>query len=36
MYVAMTMSVHAEDDFLRQKFGKKYEEYRAGVPLKFL
>ena len=36
MYVAMVMSVHAEDDFLRQKFGKKYEEYRERVLLKFL
>ncbi len=36
MYVAMMMSVHTEDDFLRQKFGKKYEEYRQRVVLKFL
>ena len=36
MYVAMLMSVHAEDDFLRQKFGKTYEEYRERVLLKFL
>ncbi len=36
MYIAMVMSVHAEDDFLRQKFGKTYEDYREHVPLKFL
>jgi protein-S-isoprenylcysteine O-methyltransferase Ste14 len=36
MYVAMVMSVHTEDDFLRQKFGKTYEEYRERVLLKFL
>ncbi len=36
MYLAMVMSVHAEDDFLRQKFGKTYEEYRERVLLKFL
>lgn len=36
MYVSMRMSVHAEDDFLRQKFGKTYEEYRERVSLKFL
>ncbi len=36
MYVAMLMSVHSEDDYLRQRFGKKYEEYRQRVMLKFL
>lgn len=36
LYAGVKMFVHSEDDFLRMKFGKKYEEYRERVLLKFL
>jgi len=36
MYVAMLLSVHVEDDYPGQRFGKKYEEYRESSLLNFL
>lgn len=36
MFAAHRMFIHAEDDYLRQKFGKQYEEYRKKVLIKFL
>jgi len=36
MYVSLRMFGADEDQYLRQKFGKQYEEYRQKVLLKFL
>jgi len=36
MYIAQRLFIHDEDDALRQKFGKQYEEYRKKVLIKFL
>jgi protein-S-isoprenylcysteine O-methyltransferase Ste14 len=36
MYAAQRMFIREEDDALRQKFGRQYEEYRKNVPVKFL
>ena len=36
MYVAQRMFIHAEDDALREKFGRQYEEYRKKVLINFL
>lgn len=36
MYLCQLRFIHEEDDFLRQKFGRQYEEYRQKVLIKFL
>jgi protein-S-isoprenylcysteine O-methyltransferase Ste14 len=36
MYVAQRMFIREEDDALRAKFGRQYEEYRNKVSIKFL
>jgi protein-S-isoprenylcysteine O-methyltransferase Ste14 len=36
MYVSFRYFIKSEDDYLRQKFGRQYEEYRKKVLLKFL
>jgi protein-S-isoprenylcysteine O-methyltransferase Ste14 len=36
MFVALRMFIHEEDDALREKFGRQYEEYRKKVLIKFL
>ncbi len=36
MYAAQRMFIHVEDDALRQKFGRQYDEYRKKVVIKFL
>jgi protein-S-isoprenylcysteine O-methyltransferase Ste14 len=36
MYLCQMRFIHEEDDHLRQKFGKQYEEYRKKVLIKFL
>ncbi len=36
MYVAQRMFIHAEDNALREKFGRQYEEYRKKVLINFL
>jgi protein-S-isoprenylcysteine O-methyltransferase Ste14 len=36
MYIAQRIFIHAEDDALREKFGRQYEEYRRDVLVKFL
>lgn len=36
MYVAQRMFIHDEDDVLREKFGRQYEEYRKKVLIKSL
>ncbi len=36
MYVAQRMLIREEDDALREKFGRQYEEYRKKVLIKFL
>jgi protein-S-isoprenylcysteine O-methyltransferase Ste14 len=36
MYAAQRMFIHDEDDALREKFGRQYEEYRKKVLIKFL
>lgn len=36
MYAAFRIFIKKEDDFMRQKFGRRYEEYRQKVLLSFL
>jgi protein-S-isoprenylcysteine O-methyltransferase Ste14 len=36
MYAAQRMFIHEEDDALREKFGRQYEEYRKKVLVKYL
>ncbi len=36
MYTAQRVFIHEEDDALRAKFGRQYEEYRKKVLIKFL
>lgn len=36
MYAAQRISIHEEDDTLKQKFGSQYEEYRKKVLIKYL
>lgn len=36
MYAAQRMFIREEDDALREKFGRQYEEYRSKVLIKFL
>ena len=36
MYAAFHYFIKGEDDYLRQKFGQQYDEYRKKVLLKFL
>jgi protein-S-isoprenylcysteine O-methyltransferase Ste14 len=36
MYVAQQVFIREEDDALREKFGRQYEEYRRKVLVKFL
>jgi protein-S-isoprenylcysteine O-methyltransferase Ste14 len=36
MYAAQRMFIHAEDDMLRETFGRQYEEYRKKVLIKYL
>jgi protein-S-isoprenylcysteine O-methyltransferase Ste14 len=36
MFAAHRLFIHEEDEALRQKFGRQYEEYRQKVLIKFL
>jgi protein-S-isoprenylcysteine O-methyltransferase Ste14 len=36
MFAAQRLFIREEDDSLRQKFGRQYEEYRKTVMIKFL
>jgi protein-S-isoprenylcysteine O-methyltransferase Ste14 len=36
MYLCQVRFIHEEDDYLRKQFGKKYEEYRKKVLIKWL
>jgi protein-S-isoprenylcysteine O-methyltransferase Ste14 len=36
MYLCQVRFIHEEDDYLRNQFGKKYEEYRKKVLIKWL
>ncbi|MGZ4862205.1 MAG: methyltransferase family protein [Halobacteriota archaeon] len=35
-FIALRIVIHEEDDALRKKFGKQYEEYRKKVLIKVL
>jgi protein-S-isoprenylcysteine O-methyltransferase Ste14 len=36
MFVALRIFIHEEDNTMRKKFGRQYEEYRQKVLIKFL
>jgi protein-S-isoprenylcysteine O-methyltransferase Ste14 len=36
MYVAFRIFIKEEDNFMQQRYGRRYTEYRERVPLKFL
>jgi protein-S-isoprenylcysteine O-methyltransferase Ste14 len=36
MYLCQLRFIHEEDDYLRQRFGEQYENYRKNVLIKFL